>query len=169
MKKWILVFFCLLLTGCGSAPTFETLGDVPHQQAVAPIPRSVLLELPADAVKAAWTGAEDTLYLCEDYTVHLQTLSAGDLGGTIRRLSGFEKENLTVIESRCGDHKRYEWVWTAAAEGGDAVYRCAVLDDGNFHYALTLSAGATDAGGLTEAWNQMISTFCLEQTPDTPG
>ena len=161
MKKWILLFCCLLLTGC-ARPTFETLGDIPHQQVDAPVSRKILLELPEEAVQAVWESDGEAMYLCEDYTVHLQTLSGGDLNATIRSLSGFDRKNLTVLESRCGDHDRYEWVWTAVGEGGDELCRCVVLSDGDFHYALTVSAAADTVGMLTEQWNSLLSSFCLE-------
>ena len=164
LKKCCLLLLCgLLLTGC-SAPTFETLGDVLHQQADAPTPRKVVLTLPQNAVQTVWSQDGDTLYLCENYEAHLQTLSGGDLQTTVRQLSGFDKDKLTLVESSCGDHDRYEWVWIAAGEGGDAVYRCAVLSDGNFHYALTLSALAADAGSLTDQWNSLMASFCLAET-----
>lgn len=164
LKKWIVFGICtVLLTGC-AAPTFETLGDIPHQQVAAPAARKVVLTLPDGAVQTVWSGEEDTMYLCENYTVHLQTMDSGDLKGSVRLLSGFDPEKLTIVKSACGDHDRYEWVWTAAGEGGDAVYRCALLDDGSFHYALTVSASAAAAGKLSEEWNEIMSTFCLEHT-----
>ena len=67
LKKCCLLLLCgLLLTGC-SAPTFETLGDVLHQQADAPTPRKVVLTLPQNAVQTVWSQDGDTLYLCENY------------------------------------------------------------------------------------------------------
>ena len=161
-KKWIIMGLCmLLLTGCAST-TFETLGDVDHQPAVAPAPRETVLQLPQEAALSVWEGEDGRMYLCPAYTIYVQTLEGGDLEQTIRTLSGMPAEKLTVVESRCGDHRRYEWVWTAAGEGGDAVGRCAVLDDGNFHYAVTVMAASGDAGGLTEEWNRLLSSFCLE-------
>ena len=163
LKKWMTIGICaILLTGC-TAPTFETLGDIPHQQVVAPVPQKVVLTLPEGAVKSVWSGEEDTMYLCDDYTVHLQTMDSGDLKESIRSLSGFDPDDLTLVKSTCGDHDRYEWVWTAVGEGGDVICRCALLDDGKFHYALTVSASATAAGTLTEEWTDIISTFCLKQ------
>ncbi len=163
LKKWLLVFLCLLLTGC-SAASFETLGDIPHQQVAAPTPRKVVLQMPEDSVQAVWSQEGDTMYLCDDYTVYLQTLPGGDLNSTVRQLSGFDRERMRLLESRCGDHDRYEWVWISAGEGGDAVNRCAVLSDGNFHYALTLSTDTAAAGSLTDEWNSLMSSFCLEET-----
>lgn len=164
LKKWFLLLLMMgMLTGCAS-PTFETLGDIPHQQVAAPTPRKVVLTLPEEAQQAVWSQNGDTMYLCDDYTIHLQTLNAGDLQGSIRQISGFDREKLTVMESVCGDHDRYEWVWTAPGEGGDAVFRCVLLSDGDFHYALTVSADATEAGGLTDQWNALLGSFCLEKT-----
>ena len=164
LKKWIAIGICaVLLTGCAS-PTFETLGDIPHQQVAAPVPRKVVLTLPDGAVKSVWSGEGDTMYLCEDYTVHLQTLDSGDLKSSIRQLSGFDNDQLTLMQSRCGDHDRNEWVWTAAGEGGDVICRCTVLSDGSFHYAMTLTADASAAGKLTQEWNDIMSTFCLEES-----
>lgn len=166
LKKWITIGICaILLTGCAT-PTFETLGDIPHQQVAAPLPQKVVLKLPENAVQAVWSEESETMYLCQDYTVHLQTLDSGDLKSTIRQLSGFDKDRLTLVESRCGDHDRYEWVWIAAGEGGDVLCRCAVLDDGNFHYALTVTASTEAAGALTEEWNGIMSTFCLEKATE---
>lgn len=162
LKKWLLVFLCLLLTGC-SAATFETLGDIPHQQVAAPTPRKVVLQMPENSVQAVWSQEGDTMYLCENYTVYLQTFPGGDLNDTIRQLSGFERDRVRLMETRCADHSRYEWVWISAGEGGDTVNRCAVLSDGDFHYALTISADTATAGVLAEEWNGLMSSFCLEE------
>ena len=163
MKKWILIgIFGLFLTGCAQT-TFETLGDVNHQPVVAPVAREVILELPQDTVQAVWEGEDDTLYICDDYTIHLQTLDAADLNSAIRTLSGFDKDALTVLESRCGDHKRYEWVWTAAGEGGDVICRCTLLYDGAFFYAVTVTANADIAGSCNQQWNSLLASFCLEE------
>lgn len=162
LKKWFLLLFTMgMLTGCAT-PTFETLGDIPHQQVAAPAPRKVVLSLPEKAQQAVWSQEGDTMYLCNEYTIHLQTMDGGDLQGSMRQISGFDREKLTVIESVCGDHNRYEWVWTAPGEGGDAVFRCVLLSDGDFHYAVTVSADAEDAGRLTDQWNTLLSSFCLE-------
>lgn len=162
-KKWIGMGLCVfLLTGCAQS-TFETLGDVQHQNVVAPAARKIQLDLPQDTILAVWEREGDSLYMCRGYTVHLQTLDGGDLEGTIRSLSGFEKDGLTVLQTVCGDHSRYEWVWTAAGEGGDVICRSAVWDDGDFHYGLTLMADASVAGSLTAQWNELMASFCLEE------
>ena len=160
MKKWIwLMVFAFMLSGC-SAQVYETLGEVAHVSATQPPLRSVSLQLPGDAAVLTSSGG-DTMYLCGDYTIALQTFSAGDLDGTVRRISGYSLADLTVMESSCGDHQRYDLVWTAAGEGGDQVCRAAVIDDGNYHYTLTLSGSAASAGQWKQAWNRLMDTFCL--------
>lgn len=160
MKKWLAICLCVgLLTGC-SAETFETLGPVSHVSATAAPARSMVLALPADAAVLTSSG-DDMLYICKDYTIAVQTVSGGDLTDTIRSLTGYTPSQLTVMESTCGDHRRYDFVWTAAGEGGDQICRAAVLDDGNYHYCLTLMADATAAGELTDRWNDLLGSFCL--------
>ena len=73
MKKWLLVLVCFLLSGCSSA-TFETLGDIPHQQVAALTPRKVQLTLPEDSVQAVWSQEGVTMYLCGDYVVYFHYL-----------------------------------------------------------------------------------------------
>lgn len=161
MKKWMyFLIAALILTGC-AAPTFETLGDVAHVGGQASLPRQILLALPVDAAVLTATGT-DMLYTCTDYTMSLQTLPSGDLSATVRALCGYEADQLTVLQSQCGDHGRYDWVWVAAGEEGDVLCRGAVLDDGNFHYSLCVSADADAAADLTDDWNELFQSFCLD-------
>ena len=162
MKKVLcMLLLALLLTGC-SEEVYETMGNVEHVGQTQIQPRQTVLTFPQDA--AVLTAADgDILYTCAGYTLGLQTLPAGDLPSTIRTVSGFDMTNLTLLESCCGDHKRYDWVWVAAGERGDVLCRAAVLDDGNYHYSLFVSADAELAGELTETWNALFSSFCLAQ------
>lgn len=164
MKKLIFLFLAvLLLTGCGAVETFETLGQISHDSSTQAQLRQVVLTVPADAALETG-GTEDgvTIYSCEDYLMVLQSFSSGDLPSTVKELSGFDPAALTVMESSCGDHQRYDWVWTAASEEGEMVCRGAVLDDGNFHYALCVIAPMDKAGTLQSAWNDLFASFCLE-------
>ena len=161
MKKavWILALLTVL-AGC-SAPTFETMGNVVHVGQSDAEPRQTKLSLPADAAVLTASGT-DMLYACADYTMSLQTLPAGDLAATVRTLSGYDASQLTVLQSQCDDHSRYDWVWVAAGEEGNVLCRAAVLDDGNYHYSLCVFADADAAAYLTETWNELYSSFCLD-------
>lgn len=164
MKKCcVILAVILLLTGCGAAETFETLGNVAHVSSTEPALRQVLLTVPDDAaLEASETDTGVTVYSCDGYTMLLQSFASGNMAATIKALSGFAPEQLTMLESRCGDHDRYDWVWTAVSEEGEVVCRGTVLDDGDYHYALCVMAPSEEAGRLQSQWNALFSSFCLE-------
>ena len=160
MKKCLtVVMLALLLAGCSEPKTFETMSDV-YYEPETPVAAQISLTLPEDAavsvMKNPLTGS---IYLCDGYSVTVQTVSAGDLDATLRDTTGFPRENLLVMEREDGANRRYECVWAAAGEGEDQVGRAVVLDDGNYHYVLTVMAGADRAGDLAETWQQIIDSF----------
>ena len=162
MKKIILFFLvALLMTGCSAVDTFETLGPINHQQEQTPTMASVQISLPDTAAKQTFGESADAVYECENYTLVMQTLPAGDLQTTVHTLSGFSRDKLTLMESEQGQGKRYDWVWTAVGEAGELVCRAAVLDDSNYHYCIYTMAPAKAAGTLAEEWNSLFASFCL--------
>lgn len=166
MKKCLIVIMlALLLTGCAEPKTFETMSDVYYQPEISTASQ-ISLSLPEDAavsvMKNPLTGS---IYLCDGYTVTLHTVSAGDLDATLRDATGFSRENLLVMERNDGENRRYECVWAAAGEGEDQVGRAVVLDDGSYHYVLTVMADAHRAGGLTETWQQIMDSFSVNTAP----
>ena len=124
-------------------------------------PRQVLLEIPDEAAAQAIQSKDGTLYLCDGYEITLQIMAAGDLNRTMRSLTGFDSDALTMIETGMTEAARYECVWTAAGEGGDMVGRAVVLDDGAYHYCVTVMAGAEEAGSLRDTWQTLLNTFAL--------
>ena len=154
-----IILLLAVMTGC-HAPVYETMGNVVHVGQQQVHIREVLLDFPEDASVLASAGT-DTLYICDGYTMSLQNFQSGDLAATIRSLCGYDKEKLTVMESKCGDHKRYDWVWVAAGEEGDVLCRGAILDDGFCHYSLCVSADAKLTGDLSQTWNELFESFCL--------
>ena len=163
MKRFLSLFVCiLLLTGCASAETFETLGQIQHVQQSVPAMASVQVSLPESAV-AQTIGSEDMMYDCDGYILLLQTFSSGDLTATAMALSGFSPERLTVIQTGSEELKRYDWVWTASGSEGDVLGRAAVLDDGNYHYCLCTIASAALSTDLAEEWGELFGSFVLTQ------
>lgn len=166
MKKgWIgLALAALLLTACGAQETFETVSDV-AAQSVSAAARQVLLTLPEEAAVCVFEDAQTgSLYLCDGYNISLQTLQGGDLDRTLRTVTGYGREQLTLMQTKQENAKRYECVWSAAGEGEDQVGRAVILDDGSYHYVLTAMAGETHAGDLTETWQEIFSSFGLTNT-----
>lgn len=163
MKKVCLVLAMVcFLSGCGAVQTWETLGDVVHTDGMQVQSRQVMLTLPSDAAMET-AGMEQgiTVYACEDYFMVLQQFPSGDLGGTVKTLSGFAPAQLTMMESTCEDHARYDWVWTATSEEGELVCRGALLDDGKQHYTLCVFAPMDQAKQVQAQWNALFASFCL--------
>lgn len=161
MKKlWMILALGLMLTGCGTAETFETVADEMVQSVMAE-PREIRVSMPEEAVLPAMEVEGGKLYLCKDYDVAIQTLESGDLDETIRTVSGYGREDLTVMETMSGDLTCYEFVWTAAGETGEQVGRAMILDDGYYHYVLSVMADADVAAEYREMWNGLFESFGL--------
>ena len=165
MKKcWILLALTLFLTGCGTQETFETISDVQDMSVMAQM-QQLELSLPEEAAAASMENPDaGKIYLCDGYTLTVQTMGSGDLDRTLRQLTGYSKEQLTVMETQQGSIKRYESVWSAAGEGGDQVGRTVILDDGSYHYAVTVMADFGAAGDLTPAWQKILRSVRLVST-----
>ncbi len=159
MKKCVVILLAsLLLSGC-AVQTFETLGGISHDSPTDAAMLQVMVELPEEAIKPVFSSQQETIYECNDYTLGLYTYTAGDLSATIKSLSGYDARHLTVLETAADGKKRYDWVWTAVGEDGDMICRAAILDDGNYHYCMCVSAQSEDAGSLTEQWNNLFGSF----------
>ena len=164
MRKLMMIFaLCILLTGCSSTPTYETLGPIQHVSDTVPQMLTVRLALPEDAAQDVFYGGENALYECDGYILMLQTVTSGNLSQTIASLSGFFPEKLTILESSRSGIKRYDWAWSAVGEDGDMICRASVLDDGNYHYCLSVLTSAADAGALAEEWNGIFASFYVEE------
>ena len=164
MKKlWVLPILALLLVGCGSEKTLETVGDVEETPVVATMQR-VLLQLPEElsspVLQSEKTG---TLYICDDYSVTVQTVSAGDLNKTIHNATGMDREDLQIMQTEENGIKRYRWVWSTGGENGIQVGKGCILDDGTYHYVLTALADEKAAARVQPAWQEMFGSFRLAQ------
>lgn len=162
MKKlWVIPLLLLLLAGCGKKPALETVSDQLDTPVVSTMQR-IQLQLPPE-LSAPVLESEDTgrLYLCDDYTLTLQTVEAGDLQRTIRNLTGMEKDNLQIIQTRQGDIKRYQWVWSTAGENGTQIGRACLLDDGAYHYVLTAFSDERKAEKVQSQWKEVFASFTL--------
>ncbi|MGN0998006.1 MAG: hypothetical protein ACI4PO_00465 [Faecousia sp.] len=160
MKKTriTILLTALMLTGCGSQPVFETLGNILLEPGITAA-REIHMILPDDAAVSSMEGQTGAIYLCDGYEIMVETLSAGDLNETIQALTGFCREDLTVIQTQRDDLVCYECVWSSTGEGGDQVSRTMILDDGYYHYCVTFCAGAQDSGSLQRQWQAIIDSI----------
>lgn len=162
MKRlFCLLTVVMLLGGCGTQSAFETVCDSLDVPAMA-VKREIQLKLPKEATAPAMQLEDGSLlYMCDGYTLTVQTLSGGDLGGTIKKVTGFEKDALTVMEIGQKGIGRYEFVWSSAAEEGQQVARAVLLDDGYYHYVVTVMSDSATAGNYGETWQSLLSGVTL--------
>ena len=160
MKILCLLLICLLLGGCSGGENFENLQDV-YQPQLQNGPQQILCQLPEGAAAQTVRSDYGQLYFCDGYEIAVCTLAGGSIGDTLRELTGYAMEELTVVKTGTTGALRYECVWTSAGEGGDAVGRAAVIDDGSYHYCLTVMAAETDAPQLRDTWQELFASFTL--------
>ena len=124
----------------------------------------IQLSLPEEAAAQTVVGNQGTIYFCDGYEIVLETFAAGDLNGTVRSLTGFDAEQLTVMQTKRDGYTCYECVWTSAGETGFQTGRTKILDDGAWHYSLTVLAPAESAGAMQAQWQQLFESFGLAQS-----
>ncbi len=158
MKKFVwMVLLAALLTGCTAEETLETVSDEWLVPAMAQ-PREISVRLPDNVVAPVLEQEGRQLYMGQDYEIMLETLAAGDLNATILALSGYEKDQLTVLETQQEGVDRYDFVWTTAGEKGDRLGRAVILDDGTYHYCMS---ALRDAGDTQIVWRDVFGSFAL--------
>ena len=163
----MILLLCVLFVGCGSSQTLETVMDTPgiEQQASA---LQIVFNLPEEA--AQQTMEEDdgcTIYFCEDFELITRTVDGGDLSKTILNTTGFDKETLEIIETKHGENKKYVCTWVTTGEEGNCVGRCAIIDDGAYHYVLSATAEEHVAGELAQGvWKEVFNSFRIAHPQD---
>lgn len=158
LRKWMLLLvLCSVLWGCAAAPTFETLGPDIHEPFISLKEASAII--PSDA--EMFSGQDGTLWVCNGFDLHMQTLPGGDVNATVQTMSGFSSQDLTVMTSASDAITCYEWVWTAMSDEGELICRGAILDDGAYHYCLTATAPAEKGSSLSQQWNAIFSSFTV--------
>ena len=159
-KVWIIFLAALLLCGCGAEETFETVADELVQPVMAQ-PRQIAVNLPDNAVAPVLESNSEQMYLCQDYEILMEIVDSGDLDATIRRASGYDKSDLTVLQTQSEGIDRYEFVWTCIGETGHRLGQGVVLDDGNYHYVMTVLRDADSAEDTQIVWNEVFRSFTL--------
>lgn len=161
MKKWIAVFLTgFLLTGCGARDTFESVSD----ELITPVmatPRQVHIDLPDEAQAAAFPSDSGTLFICDDYEIAIETLSSGDLDATLKTMTGQGQEHLSLMTTKQGECTRYDFVWAGVNDDGDFSGRGTILDDGVYHYCLSLVRPLEKMNNSQVVWRQVFNSFTV--------
>ena len=160
MKKLWCVAVACLLAGCTAEVTMETVADeqVMSQSAV----REVHVELPEETVLPVMETDTGELYICREFEVSVETLPGGDLRQTVAMLTGFDLDDVTVMEREADGKVRYDLAWSCAGELGEEVGRASILSDGQYHYCLAVRTPAENADQYREIFNGMLESFTLE-------
>lgn len=164
MKKWLIVCLALLLSGCAKTE-YETMADE-----YTPLPPArqgqMVLSFSGDQeVSSLESDAQESLYFCDGFTLTKQTLEAGDLDKTLRSVTGYSRDQLSIMTFTQDGCKRYDFVWSCAGEGGDQICRGSILDDGSYHYVVTAMAPQDKAGQLRDSWNALFASFTVNTDP----
>lgn len=164
MKRlFALMLVPILLCGCSAKQVYEPVVDV--YAPVLPEPGKLQVVIPEAA--SILTGAGENngaLYFCDGYTMTVQSLAGGDLNRSLQTLTGYSRDGLTVVQTQRESTPCYACAWTCAGEGGDQVGRLVLLDDGAYHYAVTVMAPAAEAGDLSEIWDDILNGVTLCST-----
>lgn len=172
----LMALLSVMLLGCAASPVFEPVTDV--YAGTVPPPGILQVMVPEKASMLTSTGdGTGQLYFCDGYTLSVQTMSGGDLNRSLRSLTGYGRDRLTVLETSREGLACYCCAWTSAGEAGEQVGRLVLLDDGMYHYAVTVMAPAADTGALVEEWETILNRVTLSDTasslpgttPGTPG
>ncbi len=163
MKKgWIMAVLAagLMLWGCQAETTLETIADEWVQSVMAQ-PREIAVNLPDGALAPVLDSDSEQVYLSDDYEIIIETLTAGDLNATVESLSGYSRDKVTLIQTQQGDATRYEFVWACAGENGDRLGRGVILDDGNYHYCMSVLRDADTTKTSQVVWSDVFGSFSL--------
>lgn len=162
-KMWCLLWLSLLLLGCDRQEVLEQVEDV--YEVMAPQQGVLMIALPEEAAATAMgSGQDHSIYFCDGYTLTVQTMPAGDLEETVLEITGYRKDRITMFQTATGAVDRFEAAWTCVGESGDQVGRFVLLDDGAYHYVVTVMADADAVGELRLAWDTVLESVSLQNT-----
>lgn len=163
MKKlgMMILAVVLLLSGCTAMPVYETLDGV-DANGELPAMKKICYDLPEDAAVQTVQGSAGKIYFCDGYEIMVETFSSGDLDKTLRSLTGFSRDALTMVQTKTDGVDRYTCVWTSIGENGEQIGRTTILDDGVYHYCLSVTAPAQDALQLQPVFGELFESFTLE-------
>ncbi len=159
-RIWVIGLILLLLAGCAADETMETVADELAEPVLGQ-QKLIYVELPGEAASPAVESDSGRLYHCGDYEICVEILPGGDLDATVKTLSGFDREKLTLVQTQQDAGECYEMVWVSAGETGDRVGRAMILDDGSYHYCLMVLGDADKAEANQVFWDEMFASFRL--------
>lgn len=163
MKKWLLLMgLAAALAGCARVeqPVMETIGPGSCAQESKTTAGEISVMIPEEAVCEAMAPDEaGKLYTWDNHTLQLQTMDGGDIRKTVRKLTGLDYDDLTVMSYQKGDLTYHKTVWCAAGEDGTLMGRALVADDGAYHYCVSLLS--PEDSDSAEVYDRLCASFAV--------
>ncbi|MBP3633136.1 MAG: hypothetical protein J6J43_00995 [Oscillospiraceae bacterium] len=165
MKKLItlsLVF--LVLTGC-ARPVWETVSDtVPDVPVVAWQEKAYNIELGLpQGVELLNSNAGWSLYTDEQGQLQIETgtFLAADLADAVKTISGYDEQELNILQTERFGLPEYQFAWVSASKEGSRVCRADLVMNGSDCYAVVCSTPEQAGNTFADEVRQTISTFGL--------
>ena len=165
MKQIMLIGLLLVLCGCQAQPAWEVVEDL---QPAGEIIRwqetscDIELSLPEEAVLTE-QNPNEMLYELGSAEIMTTRFLASDYASAVEYLTGYEAENLNILQTARFDIPEYQFTWYSQTEEGGRLYRADLLVDGITCYAVVCSVPETD-GTFNEQVRQVFSSFSLSQS-----
>ena len=167
MKK---VVICLVLvslavlSGCAGGETMETVADVLPENVPASQPLNLYFEIPEDAAQAADAVEGTKIYEQREgkYTI-TQSSSLCGIETAVKQLTGYSYAKLVPVKTRQSGMDRYDFVCTAAKDGGLYICRGAVFSDGSRCYSLLMETPEQEAGPLQACMDRVFGKIAFSE------
>ena len=160
MKKWIvsvMLMSAVVLSGC-SGVDFEPMLDV-YSPVEEVNPQNMQVQLPEDAALSVMSGDTGTLYYGENYEISLETYPSGNISQTLYNVTGRTLDELTVMEIPVAQGNSFRCGWSAADDEGERIGQCIIIDDGRYHYCLSVLADAEEADTLRPMIETVLNSY----------
>ena len=166
MKRILVWFLAAMMAGlCACAqPEWETVDGGCVREADG-APSVICIRLPPDAVEEVFSAAGTQHVYTQPgggYEITTEILRASSPDAVIRQLSGFDASALHVYQSGSRSRPVWQFAWYAGSDEGGRMYRCKVVEDGAYCYALTLSVPEASASHYDTMAAELFSSMELQ-------
>ena len=165
MKKGIVwIMLMLLLTGCSSETTYETIGNVWEESEPTAVQGTMDFALPEGARMEVLEENGSKYYSVGNWEIWTQVYPSGNIRSTIELVTGLEPDMPTVVRQQVEDMTCHETAWSTTGEDGMKAARTAVLDDGNYHYCISVMVPESDAEEVGDFFTQILDSVSISGT-----
>lgn len=129
--------------GCASTTTWETVDDeIVAASGPAEEPYIITFGVPEDVNLEPLSEGSRNLYVQKDgdYEILSDVVTAPNADEAICQVSGFDAEDLDVMETTRFGLPEYRFAWVSESDEGSYVSQAAVVEDGSYYYVLVFSA-----------------------------